>query len=217
MKFLPWIGPDFGNSNDQGIPPRLLVVGESHYGEWDDDGLTAIAVENHITEEWNVKFMTSIQNAILGGMGEIAGEDRTDFYNAIAFYNFIQDMVPNPNTRPIDEMFECGTKSFLSCLDSVQPTHIVVFGFTVWDYLPEEGFSSCSKLEQDILKHLPSKYRHNEGHFDRGWIGQYEYSGGTALVMKCRHASRGFSPKQWHPAIRWFLQINRLDMNRDES
>lgn len=207
MKFLPWIGSDFGNSNNHDIPPRLLVVGESFYG-WNDldDRIAMFVVEKYIAEEWNVRFLTNVQNAILGGTGWIAGEDRTSFSNAVAFYNFVQDMLPDSKTRPTHEMFEYGTKSFLSCLDCVQPTHIVVFGFTIWDYLPNENFSSCSQLEQDILKHLPNKYRHNEGHQHRGWIGQYEYSGGTALVMKCRHASAFFSAKQWHPAIRWFLQ-----------
>ena len=146
-------------------------------------------------------------NAILGHDRQATPENRASFYNAVAFYNFIQHMLEGPKQSPTPGMWECGEKIFPSCLDFVKPSHIVVFGFEVWDNLPNERFSSRPELDREILSHLPIQYRDCERHKCRGWIGRYEHSGGTSLVMKVRHPSRGFSPTAWHPVLHWFLQL----------
>lgn len=208
MKFGPWISPGFGEANEHGLPRRLLLVGESHYGgRGTPDDLTKQVVSEYIDGR-NLRFFTGMLKAILGHDIDCTPKNRASFYNTIAFYNFVQHM-PIDRERPSPSAWECGRIVFPSCLDFVKPSHVVVFGFEVWDNLPTEGFSSDDKLERDCVPHLPHPYRNDESHQNRGWIGHYEHVGGACFVVKAKHASIGFSPAEWHPWLRWFLQLGR--------
>ena len=210
MKLRPWRGPGLGGPNNHGLPPRLLLVGESHYGGGKPyKCFTTEVVNGCYIQRGNLRFFTNMAKVILGpDWPQHTPEDRAAFYNAVAFYNFIQHVFGEIRERPTNEMWKFGRKAFLQCLDVVRPSHIVVFGFSVWDQLPDERFSRCLHLEVKIAQHLPERYRDNPSHEYRGWIGQYEHLGGMALVMKIIHASR-CSPAAWHPVARWFVHLNK--------
>lgn len=210
MELLPWRGPGFGEPNQHGLPSRLLLVGESHYGEGNPyDDFTSAVVKDYYIERGNLRFFTIMAKVILGpDWPTDTREDRASFYNTVAFYNYIQVVSGEIRERPTDEMWESGRKAFLQCLDYVQPSHILVFGFGVWDELPNEHFSPCSQLEASISRFLPERYKENRNHKNRGWIGQYQHAGGRALVMKVMHASR-CSPTAWHSVARWFVNLSK--------
>lgn len=209
MKLLPWRGHSFGEPNNHDLPPRLLLVGESHYGGGIPyEGFTREVVKDCYIEHGNLRFFTNMVKVFLGpDWPQYTREHRASFYNTVAFYNFIQHVLGEVHEHPTSEMWEFGRKAFLHCLDCVQPSHIVVFGFRVWDELPDDRFTRHPQLEANISLHLPDQYKDNQGHERRGWIGQYQHSGGNGLVMKIIHASR-CSPAAWHPAARWFVHLN---------
>ena len=209
MKLHPWQGPAYGEPNNLDLPSRLLLVGESHYGGGKPyHGFTAEVIKDCCIEQGNLRFFTNTAKVMLGpDWLQHTREHRASFYNSVAFYNFVQDVLGKIQERPTNEMWEFGRKAFIECLDCVQPSHIVVFGFSVWNELPNERFSQRSHLEAELCRHLPERYRNNQRHKNDGWIGQYEHSGGNALVMKAIHASR-CSPAAWHCAARWFVHLN---------
>lgn len=222
MRFLPYIGPNFGAPNDLKLPERLLIVGNSHYknpADYDPagifshppDDLTERVVQGYICGDWNGPFFRGIHNAIIGHEGDIPPNQRATFYNTIAFYNFVQEIIiGQARANPTPGMYECARLIFPSCLNCVKPTHIVVFGFGTWDKLPgpEGGFCEHEYLARAILKHLPDRYKDNKDHMNRGWIGRYRYADGNALVLKITHPSvPGFSANQWHCVLDWFLTL----------
>lgn len=207
MNFYPWKGRNFGRPNDLNLPNRLLLVGESHYGaSADDQNITTKVVEAYVLEG-GLRFFTGALKAIMGTDAQATQDERASFYNAVAFYNFIQHMLESREDRPTQDNWQYATGAFPSCLDLVKPSHILVFGFGIWDYLPGERFSPSLQLERDVLTHLPSRYRNDDSHRDRGWIGRYGYAGGASLVMKIQHSSIAFSPVEWHPVLQWFLKL----------
>ena len=209
MKLCPWIGPEFKQANDHGLPRRLLLLGESHYGGGKPyDGFTTEVVKDCYIEQGNLRFYTNMAKVILGpDWPQHTPEHRASFYNSVAFYNFIQHVFGEIRARPTNEMWEYGRAAFIQCLNCVKPSHIVVFSFGVWDELPNECFSKCPQLEDSLSHHLPARYRNSGGHKRRGWIGQYQHTEGTALVLKVIHASR-CSPTEWHPVASWFVNLN---------
>ena len=210
MQLLPWRGSGFGEPNDHGLPPRLLLVGESHYGGGDPhDCFTTEVVKDYYIDRGNLPFFSKLAKVILGpDWSQYTRENRASFYNSVAFYNFIQHVLGEIQDRPTSEMWEFGRKAFLQCLDFLQPSHIVVFGFGVWDELPHERFSPDSQLEANIAHHLPERYRDSQSHEYRGWVGRYQHSGREALAMKVIHASR-CSPAAWHSVAQWFVHLSK--------
>lgn len=210
MRLLPWQGPGFGAPNSYDLPPRLLLVGHSHYGGGNTyKGFTREVVKDCYIEHGNLPFFTKMAKVVLGSdWPQCTREHRASFYNTVAFYNFIQHVLGEKGERPTNEMWKYGRRAFLQCLDQVQPSHIVVFGFGVWDELPNERFTQHPQLAAEISRHLPERYRENRSHENRGWIGQYHHSRGIALTMKIIHASR-CSPAAWHSVARWFAHLNK--------
>ena len=206
MNFHPWTGDRFGKHNGMGLPSRVLLVGESHYDSKELPDITSQVVDEVLDGEYKLRFLTTLFKAICG---PDTSATIAEFYNAVAFYNFVQYMLEGPGKRPTKEMWQHGAEVFPSCLDLLKPSHAVTCGFVLWDGLPDERFSEPSQLKQDILPHLPEQYQRVEKHRKRGWIGQYAYEDGTScLIMKIEHpSSRRFSPIAWHPVLRWFLQL----------
>lgn len=170
MKLRPWRGPGFGEPNNHGLPQRPLLVGESHYGGGKHyDGFTTEVVKDCYIEHGNMRFFTNMAKVILGpDWPQYTLEHRASFYNTVAFYNFIQHDLREIQERPTKGMWEFGRKAFLQCLDFVQPSQIVVFGFGAWNELPNERFSQCPQLEASISRHLPERYRESQYHKNCG-------------------------------------------------
>ena len=209
MNFRPWKGDRFGKHNGMGLPSRVLLVGESHYGpRHQPSDFTKCVVEEYIADG-GYRFFTGMLKAILGSESSAARDTRAAFYNSVAFYNFVQDMIENPRIAPTEDQWRRGREVFPDCLNRLKPSHAVACGFRLWNCgLPDERFSEPPHLEQDILPHLPEQYQQDEKHRSEGWIGQYAYEDGTYLIMKIGHPSSGrFSPIAWHPVLRWFLQL----------
>ena len=210
MKFEPWIGECYGSSNSLGLPARLLVLGESHYGARGRPSITREVVGEVFGEDvpYRYRFFTSIFKALCGAEREPRREALEEFCHAIAFYNFIQEMIDAPGVRPSEEAWAGGIAPFFGCLDMLKPSHVVACGFRLWNNLPSECYKRlAAETERDILGRLPDRYKAS-GRTDPGdWVGRYAYDGASCLILRIKHPSVAFSAAQWRPLLRSFFQL----------
>lgn len=213
--FDPWVGANYGSPNDLDLPSRLLILGESHYDNGDPEeyrrSLTMEVIAAVIAEEqrkiYKRNYFKGVRKAVLGPSQEV---DAKDFWQSVAFYNFIQKLVEKPGDHPTRHMWEEARDRFRKTLNRLRPrpTHVIVTGFRLWDQLPrDKDFWSGAPEDEvaTIRKLVPSRFN-NCKHERLGWLGRYRHGSGKCLVVKIQHLSRG-SPAQWHPVIRDFLRM----------
>lgn len=188
----PWTGKQYGSPNEFDLPRRLLILGESHYGGENGPlaNLTNVVINDHIVDGVHM-FYNKIRQAILGEFGPSTAEDRRRFWNAVAFYNFVPIPMPAAGVAPEDVQWEIGRQLFLQRLVDLRPTHVVVCGFTTWRNCPEQGFEDVGEeLATHLWDLIPYRHRNEE----RGWVGRYEYEGGSCVIATILHPSYRFTP-----------------------
>ena len=212
--FDPWVGDNYGSPNDLDLPSRLLILGESHYDHGDSEvyrrSFTKEVIAAVIAEEqrkiYKRNYFKGVRKAVLGPSQEV---DAKDFWQSVAFYNFIQKPVEKPGDRPTRHMWKGEAPDrFRKTLNRLRPTHVIVAGFRLWEHLPgDKDFWSDAPEDEvaTIRKLVPSRFN-NCKHERLGWLGRYRHGSGKCLVVKIHHPSR-FSPEQWHPVIRDFLRM----------
>lgn len=176
LLFKPWIGDRYGEQS-----PRLLLLGESHYGEGADQADATIKLTRQFVEgDMNHRFWTSTMKIV---EGPDCPMDRGEFWNGVAFYNYVQQSVgANAGDRPTPKQFRDSEAAFFQVLDDVKPDAILVLGTELWDKMPNEGERSKPGRPLVVAE---------EEH--KSWI--YTYEGGQALTTWVPHPSRHFS---WH-------------------
>jgi hypothetical protein len=138
IAFQPYVGPTY-----QGSRVRLLIVGESHYG---DPAHAVPEFTQYVVEEWQsrgrVRYLT-VAARILTGLK--AWElDRGTAFAEIAFYNFVQVMMPDVSVRPTNDQARESWSAFHEVLERWDPTHIVVTGITfLWSNMPPAKAPEC--------------------------------------------------------------------------
>jgi len=213
MNFQPSVGCGYGSNNSLGLPKRLLVLGESHYGAEPRPDITKEVVREVFDEDvpYRYRFFTSIFKAFCRSGREPTREALAEFCCAFAFYNFIQEMIVKPGVRPSQAHWEGDVAPFLECLKMWKPSHVVACGFELWDNLPDKGFSRLAvETERDFFGQLPDQGKRRLDYRRPGnWIGRYEYGGGSCLILRTRHPSVAFSASEWRPVLRSFFQLER--------
>lgn len=184
VNFHPYVGPIYRTE-----AVRLLIVGESHYGEPDDDPTeaTRTVVEKWRSGEWAVRYLT-IAARILTGL-EAWQIDRRTALNGTAFYNFVQVNMSEIGTRPTVAEARASWDAFRAVLDACDPTHILVTGTGfLWPNMPPSDQPSGDiDLAGTVL---PRR--------------QYRTPSGYANAVVIPHLSR-MSALRWQTPIREFL------------
>ncbi len=126
VKWAPHIGANYFSS-----PFRILLVGESHYGNPNDSNdlsnnpdFTKLMVKELGIEKMNynnIKLFNKI-NALLNY------NSNEEVWQKIGFYNFIQEVMPEKTIRPKKEHFVNGWKSFAHVLDALKPDLCIFIG-----------------------------------------------------------------------------------------
>ena len=165
--FKPWIGSNFESSK---LGSRVLVVGESHYGEEgsEHDGFTADVVKA-CGQTDRLPFFTKIAKTLLNydSSNYLDDQERADIWEQVAFYNYIQKFVGDTaRIRPTNEMWEAAEHPFLEVVQSLKPEVIIVLGKTLAEYLP----SVSDDIAVCYLQHPSS--------------GGYSYAVNNPLVLK---------------------------------
>lgn len=151
--FDPWIGSQYWDEGLRGV--RVMLLGESHYG---DVGGESPTFTTEVVRTWGQekrhRFFTITQKLILGlGNGWISDGDRSDFWERVAFYNFVQSFPgPGPRYRPSRAAWEAASDPFLSTLQELEPHLLVVLGLAVSRHLPKIHQS----IQVCIVKHPSS-------------------------------------------------------------
>jgi hypothetical protein len=171
VKFFPWVG---GQYNESGYRNRkLLILGESEYQRPPyvlEPELVSMLIRGN-----KFRFYTKVYHSI----SDVALEDTQTFWNAVAFYNYVQEAVgTGPRQRPTPDMWAKSKLTLLLVLEKLSPDRVLVLGSGLW-------WNLCAL---DLIEDKTV----NEGCF---------YLRAGAQFIKTAHmlhpASFGFKPVEW--------------------
>lgn len=138
--FDPWIGCMYNQKATQF--PRLLILGESHYGRLRTEKATTTkdlitGIRCNLTRE---PFFTKVARLIcLAYNGSIASAkiNEAEVWQRVAFANYIQEFVSEgPRVRPTHEMWEKAAVPFIQTLHEIKPQILLVLGKQLGERLP---------------------------------------------------------------------------------
>lgn len=112
---------------------------------------------------------------------------RMEFWNQVAFYNYVQGIVGNSaRQRPTEAQWSSARAPFTDVLDELKPEVVVVLGRELWNHLPQGERLALGRIDGRAL----------EG---RSWATPKGHS--TVLGMTNHPSWPGFSYKKWRPQV----------------
>lgn len=147
LAWLPWVGAGYLTAPPQ---KRVLIIGESHYYEGGEAGKAGFSDKNatrNVLQQYAIdqqsghsKFFSNIIKALIGDQG-LAPEQ---FWNKVAFYNFIQIPMDTKKGRPSSGDFNTGWDVFFSLISVLQPQTCLFIGVSASyqynDYIERASF-----------------------------------------------------------------------------
>ena len=135
--FNPWIGPKYKSEGLDGL--KLLMLAESHYGPIGKEypGLTRLVVRKQ-GRGARYRLFTATAKLVLG-QDHITDAERADFWDRVAFANYIQEFVAPaaaPRTPPSPQAWQQAEAPFLMTLQETRPDALLVLGKGVAARLP---------------------------------------------------------------------------------
>ncbi len=129
VNFHPWIGEHYRCESRFQI--KLLVLGESHY--WDDPNSAACDFTQWVVRKWGQKerarFFTVIANVLRGEGGWINDHERSEIWENVAFYNFVQSFVgDSPGQQPTFQQWCDAQAPFKIVLRCLEPDAVLILG-----------------------------------------------------------------------------------------
>ena len=151
--FKPWVGSEYQTGGVYG--KKVLVLGESHYGDSPDDtDDTTGTVKEFIYEYWGAPYQQTFlcfERALAGR--EINQEEREQLWNSIMFYNFFQKSTTGPRTGPDISVQQESEEAFRELLEQYQPDAIIVWGVRLYKLLPGwDGTETTIKVDNDSTR-----------------------------------------------------------------
>lgn len=186
LKFQPWIGNEYGENNSD----RLLLLGESHYLQGEENhqsDFTTQVVTNFLNDE-------QMETPYFKRINLLFNQDKS-FWDKIAFANLIQSGLDVSKSQPTEEDLSTIAPAYKILLNTLKPNKVVVLSKRMWDYwIPFEGGIEIIPKKPDSIALE---------------VWQYEYDGGTCLATGIKHPSRlfGNSYKEWIPVIKKFMAM----------
>lgn len=186
--FLPFVGRDYFESQ-----PRVLVLGESHWGEPEHAVPT-------ITQEFVHRAVFAGRHAFTTKVAKLVGllppteAITTDMlqsvWNRLAFYNYVQRLVATaPRTPPVPSDWVISHDAFLTVVDQLHPQVVVSLGWQLWNGL-------VSVLGEETHS-LPVPHLRLSRPF------------GSVMIVPIAHPSgRGFRYGQWLSRLAQCLTLN---------
>lgn len=129
VRFHPWVGSNFNN-----LPFKVLLLGDSHYYY---DEVESYKCTQDVIQEWCInrkkpgRFLTCIIWTLFGNNGDL--EDK---YNKVAFYNYVQKLMPAPRISPSKVDYEAAQKPLVEILEKLSPDFVISFGDKMTSYFP---------------------------------------------------------------------------------
>lgn len=135
VRFAPWVGPHY----ERGLCGlRILLVCESHYGGKQHERPTvtpeivkALALgERHPRATGKLRrhpHFTKIMAAVQNVMQSFSNAQRRAFWSSVAYYNFLQELLPDSRVPPPPGAWGRGERAFTEVLAVLAPDLIVCF------------------------------------------------------------------------------------------
>ena len=212
-QFEPWVGANYCDGFAGG--PRLLILGESHYGSGPPErNFTQRFTRQYAEGQWDDRFWTGIMQTVLGHTraeieqgvdilpingGPVIAMNRESFWQSVALYNYIQELLPGPRQAPPAPAWQAARPAFEAVLEALKPQALLVHGKRLWDHLP--GPTPCSGHQEYEGPHL------NAGELDKhAWVYQLP-NGHKVLAAGVHHpSSPGFNWERWHCVVSALLR-----------
>lgn len=138
VRFAPWVGARYATGGFRGL--RVLVVSESHYGgsryerpDVTPELIKALALGlKHKQAQGKfdlhphyAKIFASLNNRSTAGL--FNREQRTEFWEKVAYFNFIQQFLPTSREAPPAGAWARGMAAFVEVMQVLQPELVLCF------------------------------------------------------------------------------------------
>ncbi len=150
VQFLPWIGEKY----KQGFcSRRFLVLGESHYDEWEgqkhclDHSFTRECVDKVVRREDCSSFWKYIEQALVNEARSVGWcpSGGMPLWEKLAFYNFVQEPLPGGPRGVIPQrgLFQKSHAPFRIVLEQLRPDRVIVCGKRLWRNMEDRDDNDC--------------------------------------------------------------------------
>lgn len=202
LKWLPWIGTNYNNSEN-----KVLIVGESHYAEnrperlaeFDNINMTRECIDDMGVDnnKYNVNFYQNL-HFLLTSNRHLNTEL---FWSKVSFHNFIQKTMTTSSTRPEYIDFHNSSATFFELLDLLKPSYCLMCGVSsfgaVKNNLQNSGFEEVENSAFEMLG----------GCYPRKLVIKSKANVISNLIF-IKHPSHHFSFNDWN----WFLEKNAPEL-----
>ncbi|MDO4224943.1 MAG: hypothetical protein Q4C75_03515 [Bergeyella zoohelcum] len=154
VNFAPFVGENY----EKGINgKKVLILGESHY--WEEEiyedayedlkqgeylDFTQDVIKSYIDYQKGNREHSPWMNSFTKFAKEFYNwdEEKTnliDFWQSVAFYNYVQFPISQARTSPTEEEFTQSEKAFYEVVEKYQPDVIIAWGWRLWGNMPSTG------------------------------------------------------------------------------
>lgn len=186
LAWRPFVGENYISSNF-----KILLIGESHYKSADEinPNFEKKDFSRWVVDEMGIK-QYDYQSKFFKNLNKMFAENNPkQFWDKIAFYNFIQRPMTTINEKPNSIDFKEGWKVFEIVLKILKPDYCIFLGNRSADFFC--GF--CVK--NNISASNVTRYEKiNEAYFKRSQININDLN--TELIF-IKHPSMAFNTENW--------------------
>jgi len=217
VNFRPWVGENYFENNCLGY--KLLVLGESHYCKFLENGICkkcvsenmndeCFASTNNVVTEFLIDYADEKKEPYLQSFlcferavfnKELSSDEEKKFWNSVVFYNYFQNAQPKAGCDLVQNENEKSAEAFREVLETFMPDYIIMWGVRLFNNTPcWDG--KGRRLVAD------------NGESTRKWI--YNINGKEIPAMQVHHPCRGKgrSRDYWHPFYKKFLPETTWDI-----
>ncbi|WP_318377694.1 hypothetical protein [Enterobacter sp.] len=166
VRFVPWIGSNY-EEGFRGL--RILLVCESHYGAKQHERPTvtpeiikALALgERHPRATGKLrrhKHFTKIMCALQNVRQQFTRTQKREFWNSIAYYNFLQEFIGDRRIKPSQSAWERSESAFTDVVSVLAPNVIICFSKRNGKRIR----SLAGHLPIAVVNHPSSRFRYSE-------------------------------------------------------
>jgi len=199
--------PAVGRLYGKTLLGKTLIVGLSHYGNEEElrqPQFTHDLIESVIGGQLKIRYFAKLAKLFRNDNGDIFCVK--DFYQAVAFYNFLPDHFARP--RQATTQAQCKhaeTQRFLfKAIDRLRPNHLIVTSENLWRLLPafHPDDDKTSRVSDDPSNlHIPF----NSAETECFWYRRKD--GGYCLVGAITHPSAAKFNKVRGRIAKWAAQF----------
>lgn len=200
LRWYPWIGKEY---YDGFIGKKLLLVGESHYAQGNDENEDKEYYDDFMRDKYST---TDTIKSLLGKNGNwnlytntykaLLGDSQVDidkFWSKVSFYNFIQRPMLTNKDRPTKEDSINAWNTFLCLIKILKPTDCIFLGSENSKYFTPV----IEKLDGYKNKYSINQWKQKIGRYN-GKVATIEYDDFKTEIVFIKHPSKFFIWKKWH-------------------